>query len=190
MRARRRSGRSCSGRPQRTGVKVTLVANQPVRVPASPHVEFVQVSPGFDVADNEIVKKSPERRPRRHLRHPAGGRSDGERRPCAQPARRAPFHGDHPPEARHARLHGYDAGQRDTHRRTAGIERERAAVVCQPSGRDAGQVRERLSDPPSRAADTSAHASAAGPVKSDLTATEDGTVPIHYARLPVREGSK
>ena len=31
---------------ERTGVKVTLVANQPVRVPASPHVELVQVSPG------------------------------------------------------------------------------------------------------------------------------------------------
>ena len=43
---------------ERTGVKVTLVANQPVRVPASPHVEFVQVSPGFDVADNEIVKRA------------------------------------------------------------------------------------------------------------------------------------
>ncbi len=43
---------------ERTGVKVTLVANQPIRVPASPHIEFVQVSPGFDVADNEIVKRA------------------------------------------------------------------------------------------------------------------------------------
>ena len=42
----------------RTGVKVILVANQPVRIPASPHLEFVQVSPGFDVADNEIVKRA------------------------------------------------------------------------------------------------------------------------------------
>ena len=42
----------------RTGVKVTLVANQPVRVPASPLVELVQVAPGFDVADNEIVKRA------------------------------------------------------------------------------------------------------------------------------------
>ena len=42
----------------RTGVKVTLVANQPVRVPASPLVELVQVDPGFDVADNEIVKRA------------------------------------------------------------------------------------------------------------------------------------
>ena len=50
---------------ERTGVKVTLVANQPVRVPASPHVELVQVSPGFDVADNEITEESPERRSRR-----------------------------------------------------------------------------------------------------------------------------
>ena len=43
---------------ERTGVKVTLVANQPIRVPASPHIEFVQVSPGFDVADNEIAKRA------------------------------------------------------------------------------------------------------------------------------------
>ena len=43
---------------ERTGVKVTLIANQPVRVPASAHVEFVQVSRGFDVADNEIVTRA------------------------------------------------------------------------------------------------------------------------------------
>ena len=42
----------------RTGVKLTLVANQPIRVPASPMVDLVQVSPGFDVADNEIVKRA------------------------------------------------------------------------------------------------------------------------------------
>ena len=43
---------------ERTGVKVTLIANQPVRVPASPRIEFVQVGTGFDIADNEIVKRA------------------------------------------------------------------------------------------------------------------------------------
>ena len=43
---------------ERTGVKVTLVANQPVCVPASPLIEFVRVSPGFDVADNECAKRA------------------------------------------------------------------------------------------------------------------------------------
>ena len=43
---------------ERTGVKVILVANAPVRVPASPHIEFVQVGRGFDVADNEIAKRA------------------------------------------------------------------------------------------------------------------------------------
>ena len=43
---------------ERTGVKVIFVANQPVRVPASPLVEFLQVDPGFAVADNEIVKRA------------------------------------------------------------------------------------------------------------------------------------
>jgi len=41
----------------RTGVLVTLVANQPLRIPPSPHIRSLQVSAGFDVADNEIVKR-------------------------------------------------------------------------------------------------------------------------------------
>ena len=43
---------------ERTHVQLTLVANQPVRVPASPYIAFVQVRAGFDVADNEIVKRA------------------------------------------------------------------------------------------------------------------------------------
>jgi len=42
---------------ERTGVQLTLVANQPVRIPPSRHIRFIQVAPGFDVADNEIVKR-------------------------------------------------------------------------------------------------------------------------------------
>ncbi|MFW5454338.1 YaiI/YqxD family protein [Thioalkalivibrio sulfidiphilus] len=45
---------------QRTGVALTLVANQPVKVPPSPHISMLQVSAGFDVADNEIVKRVSE----------------------------------------------------------------------------------------------------------------------------------
>ena len=42
---------------QRTGLQLTLVANQPLRIPRSPHIKFLQVTAGFDVADNEIVKR-------------------------------------------------------------------------------------------------------------------------------------
>jgi len=42
---------------ERTGVQVTLVANQSMQVPRSRHIKFIQVSAGFDVADNEIVKR-------------------------------------------------------------------------------------------------------------------------------------
>ena len=42
---------------QRTGIVVTLVANQQINVPKSRHIRFVQVGAGFDVADNEIVKR-------------------------------------------------------------------------------------------------------------------------------------
>lgn len=41
----------------RCRVDVTLVANQPVRVPPSQFIKAVQVPSGFDVADNEIVKR-------------------------------------------------------------------------------------------------------------------------------------
>lgn len=42
---------------RRTGVQTTLLANHHLRVPASPNIAFVQVPQGFDVADNEIVKR-------------------------------------------------------------------------------------------------------------------------------------
>lgn len=42
---------------ERTGVAVTLVANQPLRIPRMPNLRAVQVRPGFDVADGEIVKQ-------------------------------------------------------------------------------------------------------------------------------------
>jgi uncharacterized protein YaiI (UPF0178 family) len=42
---------------QRTGLFLTLVANQPMRVPPSKNIRFLQVSAGFDVADNEIVQR-------------------------------------------------------------------------------------------------------------------------------------
>ena len=41
---------------ERTRVKLTLVANQPIKIPSSPHIQFLRVSPGPDVADNEIVR--------------------------------------------------------------------------------------------------------------------------------------
>ena len=43
---------------ERTGVALTLIANQPLRVPASRNITALQVAPGFDVADNEIVRRA------------------------------------------------------------------------------------------------------------------------------------
>lgn len=42
---------------ERTGVQLTLVANQPIRVPPSTVIHFLQVASGFDVADHEIVRR-------------------------------------------------------------------------------------------------------------------------------------
>jgi uncharacterized protein YaiI (UPF0178 family) len=41
----------------RTGIMVTLIANQMLTVPRSPHIRAVQVPKGFDVADNEITRR-------------------------------------------------------------------------------------------------------------------------------------
>jgi uncharacterized protein YaiI (UPF0178 family) len=41
----------------RTGVRLMLVANQALRVPPSPNIKTLQVPAGFDVADDEIVKR-------------------------------------------------------------------------------------------------------------------------------------
>ncbi len=41
----------------RTGIPLTLVANQPLQVPPSRNIRTVQVGAGFDVADNHIAGK-------------------------------------------------------------------------------------------------------------------------------------
>ncbi|MDT3672779.1 MAG: YaiI/YqxD family protein [Aromatoleum sp.] len=42
---------------ERLGVMLTLVANQPLFPPRSQWIKALQVPPGFDVADNEIVRR-------------------------------------------------------------------------------------------------------------------------------------
>jgi uncharacterized protein YaiI (UPF0178 family) len=43
---------------ERIGVSLTLVANQSLQVPHSSHIKTIQVPQGFDVADDEIVKRA------------------------------------------------------------------------------------------------------------------------------------
>ena len=42
---------------ERTAMPLILVANQSISVPASRHIRTLRVESGFDVADNEIVKR-------------------------------------------------------------------------------------------------------------------------------------
>lgn len=42
---------------QRAKVQMTLVANHTMRIPKSSYIDFLQVNQGFDIADNEIVKR-------------------------------------------------------------------------------------------------------------------------------------
>lgn len=45
---------------ERTKTKVTLIANQYIQTPPSNFIDHIQVGKGFDVADNEIVRRSAE----------------------------------------------------------------------------------------------------------------------------------
>lgn len=42
----------------RVKIEVTLLANHYLKVPPSKYINFIQVSSGFDVADDEIVKRA------------------------------------------------------------------------------------------------------------------------------------
>lgn len=42
---------------QRRGLSLTLVANQPIAIPKSSWIHSLQVGGGFDVADNEILRR-------------------------------------------------------------------------------------------------------------------------------------
>lgn len=42
---------------ERTKIQLTLVANQALSIPSSRHIKFIKVATGFDVTDNEIVRK-------------------------------------------------------------------------------------------------------------------------------------
>ncbi|MEL6230816.1 MAG: YaiI/YqxD family protein [Cyanobacteria bacterium J06627_3] len=42
---------------KRLQIPLTLVANAPIQIPASPYIESVQVRSGLDVADNYIVQQ-------------------------------------------------------------------------------------------------------------------------------------
>jgi uncharacterized protein len=41
---------------ERTGVRMTLVANKPLRLPVASNLRFLQVPPGFDAADKRIIE--------------------------------------------------------------------------------------------------------------------------------------
>jgi len=42
---------------ERSGLELTLVANHALKVPPASNIHAIQVSGGFDVADNEIVRR-------------------------------------------------------------------------------------------------------------------------------------
>ena len=42
---------------ERTKIPMTLVANHAIRTPPSRYIDFLRVTSGFDVADDEIVKR-------------------------------------------------------------------------------------------------------------------------------------
>lgn len=44
----------------RTNIPLLLIANHAMRIPQAPNISFIHVESGFDVADDEIVKRAGE----------------------------------------------------------------------------------------------------------------------------------
>ena len=42
---------------ERTGIQLTLIANQLIKTPPASNITSIKVMPGFDIADNEIIKR-------------------------------------------------------------------------------------------------------------------------------------
>ncbi len=102
---------------ERTQTPLTLVANQPLRVPPSRFIRTLRVEQGFDVADNEIVRQCAAGDFSDHRRHPAGGGGAGEGRRGAESARGTLQRGDDPRAADNAGFYGDITGQRRSDRR-------------------------------------------------------------------------
>jgi uncharacterized protein YaiI (UPF0178 family) len=54
---------------KRLSIETTLVANQPLQIPASPYIKSVQVRSGFDVADGSRDDNKVTKQTERDLKH-------------------------------------------------------------------------------------------------------------------------
>ena len=117
----------------RTAITVTLVANQPLRTPPSKYIRSLQVAAGFDVADNEIVRRCEAGDLVITADIPLAAEVI-ERRGGAEPARRTLYAGHHPRAPQHARFYGYPARQRHPDRRPERAEPARPPAVRQRAG--------------------------------------------------------
>ncbi|VTP65567.1 Uncharacterized BCR, YaiI/YqxD family COG1671 [Serratia rubidaea] len=118
----------------RTATLVTLVANQPLRTPPSKYLRTLQVAAGFDVADNEIVRRCEAGDLVITADIPLAAEVIEKRRGGAESARRALYPGHHSRAAQYARFYGYPARQRHSDRRPERPEPARPSAVRQRAG--------------------------------------------------------
>jgi len=106
---------------QRTGLPLTLVANQPVSIPRATNIHALQVESGFDVADAEIVRRSQAGDLVITADIPLAAEVIDKGCTALNP-RGELYKGNHRCTAEHARFYGYPARQRDPDRRTTGTQ--------------------------------------------------------------------
>ena len=93
---------------ERRQLETLLVANRFIAAPPSRFIRAIQVEKGFDVADNEIVKRAES----------GGSGSHRKRSRSPQPARRVLYGGKYPSTTEHTGFYGYYARQRHSIRRS------------------------------------------------------------------------
>ena len=119
---------------ERTGVSMTLVANQPLVTPRLKNIRSLRVAAGFDVADNEIVRRLVAGDLVITADIPLAAEVIAKGGSCAESSRRALYHGKYPGSPQHAGLHGQSAGDRRGNRRSGLVQSGRPAGLCQSIG--------------------------------------------------------
>ena len=118
----------------RARVRVTLVANQSLRIPVSPYIRFTQVRCRSRRRRSTHRRVARGGRSGRDRRHSAGRCGHRERRARVESARRAVHDGQHPRATVDAELHGRAARQRRADRRPGGVESTRPSGICERAG--------------------------------------------------------
>lgn len=122
---------------ERTGVECTFVANHLIPLPKRDNIRALQVSSGFDIADNEIVRRTEAGDLVITADIPLADEVISKGGLALNP-RGELYTRDHQSAPEYSRFYGYHARQRHSNRWPCRAFADRTARVCQSSGQNFG----------------------------------------------------